>query len=387
MLEYGTNLKDKIERVIDNRSRLITSEIGHMKCRVKQNSRSKIQERKFKRGQMSYVGEIRTVLRDYKDLLEERESLMKAEFYLGMGTVQGAVIRNEYEAERSRDRTNLHNFTAKKLDRGVENVLRKSGGYVPREECEKEAIHKIKMVRSQAEMALLTFMEATLGYRRFKGRKCHQRKKEPFKKTSIWRKIRDYLKHPGLGKIQRQFVYNSLKLIDRFRISSTREIRIKGGQKNSDRRLSSEIQKVIALVGDSKYVLRESDKKMGWSLNSVEWYKTEYERHLKSDFYTRVGNVKDVTEVISQCRRVLSGIIENHKDNLSKKELKGLNLGVMGEYVLPSLNLMPKGRFTRYNFVACDMFTTSLRHESFRVNETYNLLTIVVYDTKNVVGF
>ena len=46
-----------------------------------------------------------------------------------------------------------------------------------------------------------------------------------------------------------------------------------------------------------------------------------------------------------------------------------------------------KGRFTRYNFVACDMFTTSLRHESFRVNQTYNLLTIVVYDMKNLVGF
>ena len=46
-----------------------------------------------------------------------------------------------------------------------------------------------------------------------------------------------------------------------------------------------------------------------------------------------------------------------------------------------------KGRFTRYNFVACDMLTTSLRHELFHVNQTYNLLTIVVYDTKNVVGF
>ena len=46
-----------------------------------------------------------------------------------------------------------------------------------------------------------------------------------------------------------------------------------------------------------------------------------------------------------------------------------------------------KGRFTRYNFVACDKLTTSLRHESFRVNQTYNLLTIVAYDTKNVVGF
>ena len=28
-----------------------------------------------------------------------------------------------------------------------------------------------------------------------------------------------------------------------------------------------------------------------------------------------------------------------------------------------------------------------LRQESFRVNQTYNLLAIVVYDTKNVVGF
>ena len=46
-----------------------------------------------------------------------------------------------------------------------------------------------------------------------------------------------------------------------------------------------------------------------------------------------------------------------------------------------------KGRFTRYNFVACDMLTTSLRQESFRVNQTYNLLAIIVYDTKNVVGF
>ena len=33
------------------------------------------------------------------------------------------------------------------------------------------------------------------------------------------------------------------------------------------------------------------------------------------------------------------------------------------------------------------MLTTSLRHELFRVNQAYNLLTIVVYDMKNVVGF
>ena len=34
-----------------------------------------------------------------------------------------------------------------------------------------------------------------------------------------------------------------------------------------------------------------------------------------------------------------------------------------------------KGPFTRYDFVACDKLTTGLRHELFRVNQTYNSLT------------
>ena len=50
-------------------------------------------------------------------------------------------------------------------------------------------------------------------------------------------------------------------------------------------------------------------------------------------------------------------------------------------------NELPKVRFTRYDFVACDKLTTGLRHELFRVNQTYNSLTTVVYVTKNVVGF
>ena len=40
-----------------------------------------------------------------------------------------------------------------------------------------------------------------------------------------------------------------------------------------------------------------------------------------------------------------------------------------------NLVLYPKGLFTRYDFVACDKLTTGLRHELFRVNQTYNSLT------------
>ena len=38
-------------------------------------------------------------------------------------------------------------------------------------------------------------------------------------------------------------------------------------------------------------------------------------------------------------------------------------------------NRIFKGLFTRYDFVACDKLTTGLRHELFRVNQTYNSLT------------
>ena len=46
-----------------------------------------------------------------------------------------------------------------------------------------------------------------------------------------------------------------------------------------------------------------------------------------------------------------------------------------------------KGRFTRQDFFACDKLTTGLGHELFRVNQTDNLLTAVVYVPKNVIGF
>ena len=49
---------------------------------------------------------------------------------------------------------------------------------------------------------------------------------------------------------------------------------------------------------------------------------------------------------------------------------------------LNELKHSQKMRFTRYDFVACDELTTGLRHELFRLNQTYNSLTTVVYVTK-----
>ena len=42
--------------------------------------------------------------------------------------------------------------------------------------------------------------------------------------------------------------------------------------------------------------------------------------------------------------------------------------------------------FTQYDFVAYNKLTTSLRHELFLVNQTYNSLTIVVLVLSRVVS-
>ena len=62
------------------------------------------------------------------------------------------------------------------------------------------------------------------------------------------------------------------------------------------------------------------------------------------------------------------------------------NLSNIDRVVALCANWHSLGRFTRYDFVACDKFTTGLRQELFLVNQNYNSLTTVVYVTKNVVG-
>ena len=44
-------------------------------------------------------------------------------------------------------------------------------------------------------------------------------------------------------------------------------------------------------------MLRENDKKPGWSLNTKSGHKQEYYRHLTTDFYQRFETVEDVNSV------------------------------------------------------------------------------------------
>ena len=65
------------------------------------------------------------------------------------------------------------------------------------------------------------------------------------------------------------------------------------------------LQNLKLFAKRSDCILRKSDKKLGWSLNSSGWYDKEYKRQLKTDFYYWVGDVSREKEVKHECRREL----------------------------------------------------------------------------------
>ena len=68
------------------------------------------------------------------------------------------------------------------------------------------------------------------------------------------------------------------------------------------------------------YILQESDKNLGWSLNTSTWYNKEYDRHLKSGCYQKVGSMGDVDNIKRSCRLSLQAILKEHIGVLSTNE-------------------------------------------------------------------
>ena len=154
------------------------------------------------------------------------------------------------------------------------------------------------------------------------------------------------------------------------------------------------IEKKVCKVSARKYPLKEvcaQSAKMHKDLLRLRTDQ-EYNSMTPEQLKTRLqllheysDNMSDdqLRQHLKRCERTRHWLTWHDHSSIASS---GFMLFLVREVFDPAVHLT-KGRFTRYNFVACDKLTTSLRHESFRVNQTYNLLTIVAYDTKNVVGF
>ena len=102
--------------------------------------------------------------------------------------------------------------------------------------------------------------------------------------------------------------------------------------------------------------------KTGWSLNTSSWYKRECYRHLTTDFYQGFGTVEDVNLVKEKCRLSLSLILRNFGRHLTREDFLSFNIGTnLGDYVLPSLNVISKVRkLTKKAGVAMELLLTGL---------------------------
>lgn len=146
----------------------------------------------------------------------------------------------------------------------------------------------------------------------------------------------DHFSNPYLTVNDKKFLMNGLELTDRV-IYSLKGKELVEGTKINEFDLAGNKGN---LFGKGNVIIRESDKKMGWSINSAEWYHKEYQRHLKSGFYEYIGKMEKLGEIKLSCREDLKRVLDineggiNHEFNFFSKNLS--------DYVLPSLNLMPK---------------------------------------------
>ena len=79
----------------------------------------------------------------------------------GLATNRHETVLKEYETERFLDRTILHKFVSGRTGKDTDNILKKSGGLVPREVSRAQMMTPKVMieVKRHAEEALLTFVD------------------------------------------------------------------------------------------------------------------------------------------------------------------------------------------------------------------------------------
>ena len=330
-------IKRNVDDIVESRTKLITSELTYWRNKRGRDYFTKQKEKRHARGGLVIVGELKDTLRCFLSFVKERDALSQNDLksLIYKDRLSGEDIT--FERERQRDRVNLHNFTGRNVTKEERQILNYGGGYVLKGKPTPDGINKQRAVKKQTELAVLSYVEYLAGVR------VRVRVKAGGRSRNVRKEILRYFFHPSIGCLERRFITKVLKLVDFYsvnhvRIRSLHAFTVRGMARNQrGLKLSRDLSQ------DNTYILRESDKNLGWSLNKSSWYKHEYDRHLNSGFYNMVGNMGDVDSMKLRCRLTLQAILKRHTEVLSFKDYKGFNLSSSTEdYTLPSLNLFPK---------------------------------------------
>ena len=330
-------LKKNVADIVECRTKLITSEITHWRKKKGRDFYTKYKEKRHARGGLVIVGELKDTLRCFLSLVNERDVLSQNDLksLIFKDRLSGEDII--FERERQRERANLHNFTGRKVTKEERQILNYGGGFVMKGKPTPDGIRKHRAVKKQTELALLSYVEYLAGVR------VRVRVKEGGRSRNVRKEIFRYFFHPRIGCLERRFITKALKLVDFYFLNHVRSRSLNANTVRGMTCNQRGLKLLRDLSQDDTYILRESDKNLGWSLNNSSWYKHEYDRHSNSGFYNMVGNTGDVDNIKLRCRLTLQAILKKHKEVLSIKDYKGFNLSNRTEdYTLPSLNLFPK---------------------------------------------
>ena len=344
-------LRSSVDDIVTNRVKLISSELKQWKSRRGRDYLTKSKLKRQKRGCLVIVGELKNTSSLYTSLAKERDMLHLSVTVIF--TFTGARANEDcmaYKRERQRERINLHNFTARDISYGEKQILNCGGGFVMKGMCT-EGAKKKRAVKRETELAILNYVEYLAGSRKNR-RGLVKRDLKSLRRINVRKEIMRYYFHPRIGYLERRFITKALKLTDFLYRKSFGANHIQSKPVIGNPVLTQRVKRkeshlkglklLKELSQDDNFVLRESDKNLGWSLNTSSWYKQEYIRHLQSGFYHREGSLEDVNSIKQKCRDSLGVLLRKHRGILTKGDFQSFNLGNndKDDYILPSLNLL-----------------------------------------------
>ena len=336
-------VQTRIDEIVTNRLKLLASEITSLR-RLRGKPIGRKRKSRLACSRDASLMEIRRIIKNYERLSLRRYELYKKQVITKIERFRRQQEESELLTEKMRKRSSLHNFSAFKIQDAYESILEKSGGYVPAtDDHPKSFLSYVKQFKHHAEAALLQYVLRVTGQRlknNYKTNVSTKRRNQRVSVSSLRSQVRYNLSHPRLSRQDRNFVYTSLRAIDRFFIKYVKcGDQIFSGRFTGERLLVDQLGKFLKGL---PVVLRESDKNLGWSLNSVDWYREEYKRQLASSSYKWVGKLDLIESLKKGCRSELKALVLKYKDFLSISDYKFFNLEGVRYYILPSLNLLPK---------------------------------------------
>ena len=203
-------LRRSVNDIVEQRTKLISSEIAHWKSTRGRDNFSKQKLKRQKRGSLLIAGELKQTLGLYLNLVKQRDTLHDTDLKT---SIQRARVNEDnltYERERQRDRNNLHNFTAKNISPEERQILNCGGGFVMKTMQQMNTRKKQLAVKRQTELAILQYAEYLAGKRKKRGG-LPKRGFNFIRKVNARKEIMRFYFHPKIGYLERRFINKALK--------------------------------------------------------------------------------------------------------------------------------------------------------------------------------